>query len=124
MSVQPLLLTADPDRLVAYYCTVFGAVETERMPADGKPFFIGLRLGSSELGVVGDDPGAGPDAPQRVLLSIEVADVQAAVEKVPGAGGRLTGGPTDMDWGQRVAHTTDPDGNLVNITQPIPPKAS
>jgi predicted enzyme related to lactoylglutathione lyase len=121
MSVQPLLLTSDVARLVAYYRTVFEAVEEERMPPEGTPFFVGLRIGSSSIGVVGDDPGAGPEAPQRVLLSIEVLDVHAAVERVAPAGGRLTGGPTDMDWGQRVAHTTDPDGNLVNITQPIAP---
>jgi hypothetical protein len=25
-----------------------------------------------------------------------------------------------MPWGQRVAHIQDPDGNPLNITQPIP----
>jgi len=25
----------------------------------------------------------------------------------------------DMPWGQRVAHIQDPDGNTVNLTEPI-----
>lgn len=37
-----------------------------------------------------------------------------------GAGRSVRGGPNDMPWGQRVAHIQDPDGNPVNLTQPIP----
>jgi predicted enzyme related to lactoylglutathione lyase len=25
----------------------------------------------------------------------------------------------DMPWGQRVAHIQDPDGNTINLTEPI-----
>ena len=28
-------------------------------------------------------------------------------------------GNADMPWGQRVAHIQDPDGNTVNLTEPI-----
>jgi predicted enzyme related to lactoylglutathione lyase len=34
-------------------------------------------------------------------------------------GGRVRGLPNDMPWGQRVAHVQDPDGNSVNLVQPI-----
>jgi hypothetical protein len=34
-------------------------------------------------------------------------------------GGRVLGPPNNMPWGQRVAHIQDPDGNAVNLTQPI-----
>jgi predicted enzyme related to lactoylglutathione lyase len=34
-------------------------------------------------------------------------------------GGRVRGLPNDMPWGQRVAHAQDPDGNSVNLVQPI-----
>ncbi len=34
-------------------------------------------------------------------------------------GGRVLGPPNEMPWGQRVAHVLDPDGNTVNLTEPI-----
>jgi predicted enzyme related to lactoylglutathione lyase len=38
---------------------------------------------------------------------------------VAALGGRVLGEANDMPWGQRVAHIQDPDGNTVNLTQPI-----
>ena len=35
------------------------------------------------------------------------------------AGGLVLGPPNDMPWGQRVAHIHDPDGNTINLTQPV-----
>jgi predicted enzyme related to lactoylglutathione lyase len=49
-----------------------------------------------------------------VLLSIDVASVDALLPRVAGLGGTVTGGPNDMPWGRRVLHLTDPDGNPVN----------
>jgi len=31
----------------------------------------------------------------------------------------VLGPPNDMPWGQRVAHILDPDGNTVNLTEPL-----
>ena len=41
------------------------------------------------------------------------------MSRVPELGGRVTGGPNDMQWGQRVLHVEDPDGNAVNLTQQL-----
>jgi hypothetical protein len=30
----------------------------------------------------------------------------------------MTGPPTDMPWGQRVAHIQAADGNTLNLTEP------
>lgn len=119
--VQPVLLTGNLTRLTRFYAELFGATETTRVPAEGPPFYLGLRIGASTLGIVADDTGAGPDVPQRVLLSVEVDDVDAMLPHVTAAGGKVTGGPNDMPWGQRVAHTTDCDGNVVNLTQQLTP---
>jgi predicted enzyme related to lactoylglutathione lyase len=54
-------------------------------------------------------------------MSVEVENVDELVPRVAQLGGRLLGLPNDMPWGQRVAHIEDPDGNAVNLTQPIPP---
>jgi predicted enzyme related to lactoylglutathione lyase len=115
--VQPVILTPDPARLQAFYAHLFGAVEVRRHPAEGPVFYIGMKLGDSELGLV-HEPEADLEAPPRILLDVAVDDVDALVGRVVAAGGQVLGPPNDMPWGQRVAHVRDPDGNLVNLTQP------
>ena len=114
-TVQPVLVTRDVERLVRCYSDVAGAVPTDRVPDDGPVFYQGLRIGDSELGIVADaevSVGSGG----RVLLSIEVDDVDAALPRVVELGGTSPGAANDMPWGQRVAHVQDPDGNAVNLT--------
>ena len=114
-AVQPVLVTRDLDRLVRFYTGVTGAIPTDRVPDDGPPFCQGLRIGDSDLGIVADaDVAVG--SPGRVLLSIEVDDVDAALPRVTELGGTSPDTPRDMPWGQRVAHVQDPDGNAVNLT--------
>jgi predicted enzyme related to lactoylglutathione lyase len=115
--LQPILISRDLERLAGFYRSLLGAVETERVPADGPTFYVGLRLGESALGVVSD--GDAPDGPQRMLLSAEVPDVDALLPLVADLGGHVRGPANDMPWGQRVAHVQDPDGNTVNLTQQL-----
>ncbi|GAB3285275.1 VOC family protein [Kineosporia babensis] len=115
-TVQPILLTPDAERLAAFYIQVFGAKQTSREPAEGAVFYIGLQIGDSELGIVAET-AIEPHSPTRALLSIEVADADATAVKVEAAGGKVMGPANDMPWGQRVAHTQDPDGTPVNLTQ-------
>jgi predicted enzyme related to lactoylglutathione lyase len=117
-TVQPVIVTADLQRMIAFYSGLVGATETERVPAEGPLFYIGLRIGDSDLGLVSDESVAGAPA-GRILLSIDVPDVDALLPRIVGLGGELTGGPNDMPWGQRVAHIKDPDGNGVNLTQQV-----
>ncbi len=114
-AVQPMIITADVERLHAFYAGVAGASVTDRTPPEGPVFYLGLRIGSSDLGLVSDTSIDGAPA-GRIILSIEVPDVDARLDDVRRLGGAVTGGPTDMPWGQRVVHTTDPDGNVVNLT--------
>jgi len=82
-AVQPVIMTADLNRLLAFYTELLGATQTSRVPDEGPAFYVGLGVGNSELG------------------------------------GSVRGQPNNMPWGQRVAHIADPDGNAVNLTQPI-----
>ena len=117
-TIHPLVVTRDLDRLLAFYTGLFGAVEATRYPPEGPTFFVGLRIGDSNLGLVSDTDAAAGSA-QRMLLSAEVDDVDASLLRVESLGGRVQGPPNDMPWGERVAHVEDPDGNTVNLTQPI-----
>ena len=114
-TVQPTIITAHLERMLEFYSGLLGANETQRVPEEGPVFFVGLRIGNSELGMVSDSSAAGAPA-GKVLLSIEVHDVDALLPRVQGLGGEITGGPNDMPWGQRVAHIKDPDGNALNLT--------
>jgi predicted enzyme related to lactoylglutathione lyase len=117
-TIHPIVVTADIDRLQHFYTALLGGVQVRRTPEDGPVFYVMLRIGDSELGLVAD-AAAPADAPQRMLLSVEVADVDALLDKVTELGGTVSGPPNDMPWGQRVAHVLDPDGNTVNLTQDI-----
>ena len=122
-TVQPVIVTPSIPLLLAFYKALLGAVEISRVPEDGPPFFVGLQIGNAELGVVADGD-AHIDSPQRILLNVNVADlgvgnVTGLLEHVDALGGRVLGPPNDMPWGQRVAHIQDPDGNTVNLTEPI-----
>ncbi|SHN14318.1 VOC family protein [Actinacidiphila paucisporea] len=120
-TIQPVIVTDDHDRLLGFYTELFGAEEFFRVPAEGPAFYVGLRIGDTDLGLVArEDPGTG--ASPRVLLSIEVDDVDETLSRVPALGGSVGGAPNDMPWGQRVAHIQDPDGNPLNLTHPIPPR--
>ena len=117
-TVQLFISTPNFDRMLAFYQRLFGAVETSRHPAEGTPFFVGLAVGDSALGLVN---GADTDVttPSRTAISVATPDVDALLGEVEAAGGTVLGPPNDMPWGQRVAHVHDPDGNLVNLTQDL-----
>ncbi|SEC94977.1 hypothetical protein SAMN05216483_2748 [Streptomyces sp. 2131.1] len=118
-TIQPVILTADQDVLRRFYTDLFGAEEIFRVPAKGPDFYLGLRIGDTDLGLVTKPDPADAAAP-RILLGIEVDDVDETLGRVEALGGSVSGGPKNMPWGQRVAHIRDPDGNAVNLTQPIP----
>lgn len=122
-TVHPVIVTPSIPLLLAFYKALLGAVEISRVPEDGPAFYVALQIGNADLGVVADGD-AYTDAPQRILLNVNVADlgvgrVAGLLEHVEALGGRVLGPPSDMPWGQRVAHIQDPDGNTINLTEPI-----
>lgn len=117
-TIQPVIITAHQDVLAGFYTDLFGAEEIFRVPDEGPVFYLGLRIGDTDLGLVAKEGAEHGGAP-RMLLSIGVDDVDATLGRVEALGGSVSGGPKDMPWGQRVAHVLDPDGNPVNLTQPI-----
>ena len=117
-TVRPIIVTPDIDRLHTFYTSLLGAEEVFRYPQEGPVFYIGLRVGDSELGL-SSDSSVPTGSPGRMLLSIEVPTVDDALPKVESLGGHVQGAANDMPWGQRVAHIADPDGNVVNLTQTL-----
>jgi predicted enzyme related to lactoylglutathione lyase len=117
-TVRPIIVSNDLERLRGFYTSLLGAEQIFRYPEEGDAFYVGLKVGDSELGI-SSDSGVSPGDPGRMLLSIEVPDVDALLPKVGDLGGTATSGANDMPWGARVAHIKDPDGNVVNLTQQL-----
>lgn len=117
-TLQPMIITPGLERLLDFYTGLLDAKETTRVPDEGPVFFVGLQIGDSELGLV-SEPGLDTSHPQRMLLSVDVDDVDTVLAKVEMLGGRVRSAANDMPWGQRVAHIQDPDGNAINLTQSI-----
>ncbi len=97
---------------------MFAAVEFLSVPPEEPTFYVGLKLGNAELGLVADSAVTSGPA-QRMLLSVNVENVDALLERVAAAGGKVLGPANDLPWGHRVAHIKDPDGNAVNLTRTI-----
>ena len=69
-TVLPIIVTPDIERALRFYLELLDAKQVERVPEDGPAFYVGLRAGDSELGLVADDVPSGPDHRGRVLLSL------------------------------------------------------
>jgi catechol 2,3-dioxygenase-like lactoylglutathione lyase family enzyme len=64
---------------------------------------------------------ANAEAQDRVALIFGVEDVEAATQALTRQGVSFVTPPTDHpDWGIRTAHFRDPDGNLIEIFNPLP----
>ena len=55
----------------------------------------------------------------RFLLTIKVADVDAACVTLRERGARLLNGPIDRPWGRRTAAFADPSGNVWEVAQEL-----
>ena len=63
---------------------------------------------------------SGADVQDRAAMVFEVPSVDRAAADLAERGVTLDTQPLDMsDWGVRVAHFRDPDGNLIEINQPL-----
>ncbi|CAN7552828.1 VOC family protein [Trinickia sp. LjRoot230] len=101
--------TPDVSRAASFYQDVLGL---ECLMDLG---FI-VTFGSSEQMSVqvsfASEGGSGTPVPD---LSIEVDDIDAALQRVRDAGVPLVYGPADEPWGVRRFYVRDPFGRLVNV---------
>lgn len=62
------------------------------------------------------------DIGHRVLLCANVEDVDAVYNTLTARGVAFIKPPISQAWGRRTAHFADPEGNLWEIWQSLPPK--
>lgn len=58
-----------------------------------------------------------------ICLVLQVEDVESEWKRLLARGAQPAAPPADhLDWGIRTAHVRDPEGNLIEINQPIEPE--
>lgn len=115
------IITDDVDRLVQFYEKVMG-VSAER-PA---PVFAELVVSSCTLAIGHSQttqlfgPGSAVGAHNRsVIIEFLVDDVEAEYVRLKPFVEEWVMEPTTMPWGNRSILFRDPDGNLINLFQPV-----
>ncbi|MEZ4330993.1 MAG: VOC family protein [Myxococcota bacterium] len=118
------LVSNDAERLIRFYEAVVGM---ERQPPIELPH-IGtihrLACGQSILRVMvptkaaeADDAASFSARSGIRYLTLEVEDIDAAVEAVRTNGGAVTLAPFELRPGRRVSQVADPDGNMIEMGQ-------
>lgn len=122
-SFYPVLMSDDALETAAFYRDIVGFEVTFEMD-----WYVSLRLGAFELGVVQRDHPTVPDGygsvSKGVILNLEVDDVDAVHERLVGRHELETVLPLrDEDFGQRHFIVAAPEGVLLDVIQPIAPSA-
>ncbi|NQX46544.1 VOC family protein [Paenibacillus tritici] len=119
------IITDDVDRLVGFYEHVLGV--TAERPA---PVFAELVVPSCTLAIGHSQTaqlfGAGSVMAANnhsVIIEFCVNDVEAEYARLKPAIGDWVKEPTLMPWGNRSMLFRDPDGNLVNLFEPVTEEA-
>jgi predicted enzyme related to lactoylglutathione lyase len=123
--VSTRIITADINRLVAFYERVTG------VPAEwGNPEFAELRTRNGTLAIGSTKTVAlfAPDAAEAAanrtaIIEFLVDDVDATYKELGDVLTEVVTEPTTMPWGNRALLFRDPDGNLVNYFTPVTPEA-
>ena len=92
-----------------------GFSQAYQFPPDGDPAFVTMERGASSIGI----GAAGADTTDRFGYWVYVDDVDRALGGLVAGGAPVVAEPTGQPWGERVAQTRDPEGNLVYLGAPI-----
>ena len=117
------LITADLDRLVAFYEHVTGVTAIRYTPdfAELTTPNGTLAIGSARTVALFAEGSAEPAANRSAIIEFLVEDVDASYERLlaeEGPGVEIVAAPATMPWGNRSLLLRDPDGSLVNLFTP------
>jgi lactoylglutathione lyase len=112
------LFVEDPQRSKGFYGAVFDAPvvheDDDSVALRFEDLLLNLLRTHAAHELVEPLPVAPPGTGARALLTVAVADVDAAC-----AGLELLNGPVDRPWGVRTASFADPDGHVWELAQPL-----
>ena len=105
----PIISARDLAAARSFY-EALGFSQTYQFPPEGEPGFVTMERSSSAIGI-----GAGATGDDHFGLWVYVQDVDATLDRLCAGGAPAVAEPQDEPWGERVARTRDPDGNLVYL---------
>ena len=112
-AVTPFICVPDADKFIEFMKHTFGAEETSRHPHHPDGFVAGVRIGDSDLLIMGGESLRGQESP--AALHVYVKDCDAVYQRALEAGaltvGSGLGEPADRPYGERAAFISDPFSN-------------
>jgi predicted enzyme related to lactoylglutathione lyase len=118
------LVTKDAERLIRFYEGVAGFERQPALTFPGVATIHKLGCGHSILRIMVPVTPPEPDGAASFsaragirYLTLEVEDVDAAVEAVRAFGGSVARPPFEVRPGRRISTVADPDGNMIEIGQ-------
>ena len=115
--LTPHLVTRDPAAAAAWYGSVLGAVEENRITLPGgRVLSIDLRFGEARLAIGDEFPDMGIFSPLTLggtygALHLAVEDAYAVWKRALGAGATVFEPLHDAFWGDRTGQFIDPFGH-------------
>jgi PhnB protein len=123
-TVTPFISVVEGAKLIDFMKHTFAAEETSRHPHGPDGFVAVVKIGNSDLLIMGGESLRGQERP--AALHVYVKDCDAAYQRALDAGAVTfgppgVGEPTDRPYGERSGFVTDPFGNQWYIaTRPGP----
>ena len=120
-SLTPYLFIKGAAAAIEFYKNVFGATERMRMPGpEGRVMHAELQIGDSILMLADESPQMGALSPQTIggsgsLISVYVADVDAAVAKAVAGGAKIVRPVKEQFYGDRTGGIIDPYGHIWSV---------
>lgn len=108
---------ATPDQAAAheFYAAVFGWKYPDKLEMPGLGHYVFVEAAGTTIGATMPQP---PGAPRGWQFYFRVPDVDAALTKIPAAGGTVHAGPMDVPGGDRVIVASDPHGVRFGVAGP------
>jgi lactoylglutathione lyase len=125
IELRVALTTTDYERLVEFYCKGLGLEPAAIWNNDGGKALI-LDLGRATLELfderqaeVIDQLETGRRVSGPIRFALQVADLNAAMERLLAHGATLVHGPIQTPWGDTNVRLQDPDGMQVTLFQSL-----
>lgn len=118
------LVTSDAERLIRFYEGVAGCERQSPLTLPNIGTIHKLACGHSILRILVPTTPPEPDGATSFsaragirYLTLEVTDIDAAVDAVRVFGGSVALPPFELRPGRRVSQVADPDGNMIELGQ-------